>query len=75
MTVAELIEKLKTFDQTLPVLVTGFDEWGCDPLASLDIVEVVPVKPASHGPAYEDARYVKAGEAVGDSFAALWFGR
>lgn len=73
MTVAELIQRLASFDPTLPVVTGGFDEGGCDPLNSFEIVEIVPIKQTSHGPAFEEVQNVRPQftEIVGEPFTAL----
>lgn len=62
MTVADLIAKLHEFPAEMLVLVGGFDEWGFDDLVDLQIVEVAPVAPRSHGPDYELAENVNGSE-------------
>lgn len=84
MTVSELIEKLREFPADMPVTVTGFDEWGFDDLASFDVVDLKPVEPKSHGPAYERAEDVDGSEdgppykrikSTGPAFKGLHLGR
>lgn len=73
MTVADLITALQQHDPSLPVVVEGFDSWGFDPVDQPEVVTLHPVKPASHGPAYQDEDH--NGERTGPDFAALFLGR
>ncbi len=65
MNVSQLIKSLQKFPDTMPVMVKGFDETGFDPVATLEIVELVRVAPegkSGHSGAFEeveDARHVR----------------
>lgn len=76
MTVAELIAKLQTFDQALPVVCGGFDESGFDLLDTMNVVELVPIAKKSHGPDYEEQDSLHYSDVVtGEPFSALYLDR
>lgn len=58
MTVGELIEQLKTFDEDLIVLTGGFEEFGFECVIAPKIVRVVPVEKRFYGPSFEEERRV-----------------
>ncbi|WP_434053897.1 MAG: hypothetical protein RDA78_03040 [Roseibium sp.] len=44
ISVAELIEKLKTFPQHLPVVTGGFDDMDYSPVDSIEVIKLVEFK-------------------------------
>ena len=55
MTVGDLIARLQEFDPALPVVVTGFDSSGFDPLGALTVVTIQEVaEKRSHAALYEE---------------------
>ena len=74
MTVAELIAQLQQLDGDALVLVQGFDSWGYDFADVPAVVEVVPVKPTSHGPSFvENAEHMtRHHEVTGAPIAAVF---
>lgn len=69
MTVAELIAALQQFDLAAPVVTGGFDEWGWSNISEPELVTLVAVAPASHGPDFEEPGPRTA--ATGDPFVAV----
>jgi hypothetical protein len=70
-TIGELIDWLQQFPRDTRIVTRGFDEGGYDDFSYSEEITIVPVKPYSHGPDYDDHPIRRPEDVAGEPFKAL----